>query len=104
MVGWVCMLISMAGRVQLVRLVIQPLILHSFMVYKWPSILICQLDTWMRNFVWIGNPQVQKSVTVAWHRVCPLEAGGLVPLNRAGILRFIIILCIPVHLAGLHAC
>ena len=95
MAGWVGKLIYMAGRVQLIRSVVQPLLLHSFMVYKWPAMLIRQLDAWMRNFVWTGNPQVQKSFTVAWHRVCaPLEAGGLGiralgPLNKAGILRFV---------------
>ena len=65
------------------------------LAYKWPSSLVRQLDTWMQNFVWTGNPQDQKPITVVWHWVCaPLEAGGLAvhaldPLNKAGILRFV---------------
>lgn len=53
----------------------------------------------MCNFACTGDPQVQKLIIVAWHRVCsPLEASGLGfralgPFNRAGIIQFVWDLC-----------
>lgn len=42
--GWHSKLLSMAGRVQLIKSVIYPMLLHSFMVYAWPISLIKQVE------------------------------------------------------------
>ena len=92
--GWQGKMLSLAGRVGLIKDIVTPMLLHSFMIYKWPILLLKQLEQWMRNFIWSGNIQVRKLTTVAWHKVCSsLEAGGLGvrklrALNDAANLKF----------------
>lgn len=51
---------------------------HSFHVYKWPQSLLQDLECWVRNFIWSGDIDSRKCVTVAWHNVCkPFDKGGL---------------------------
>ncbi|XP_057770942.1 uncharacterized protein LOC130990730 [Salvia miltiorrhiza] len=70
--------LSMAGRLCLVKSVIQSSIVHSMMVYKWPKSLLHSLDRKCRNFVWSGNIDKRPSCAVSWGRVCsPLKEGGL---------------------------
>ncbi|KAK3190335.1 hypothetical protein Dsin_029896 [Dipteronia sinensis] len=76
--GWFGKLLSMAGHVQLVKSVVQFMLLHSFSVYKWPFSLICLLKKWTRNFIWTSSCNVKKLMTVSWDQVCcPKEEGGL---------------------------
>jgi hypothetical protein len=63
--GWKASLLSMAGRVQLIKSVIQGMLVHSFSVYSWPTSLIKDLEKWMRNFIWSGDVTQRKLVTVA---------------------------------------
>ncbi|MCH91017.1 putative ribonuclease H protein [Trifolium medium] len=68
----------MAGRVQLIRSVIQGMMMHTISVYSWPLSLIKDIERCMRNFIWNGDVNQRKLVTVAWHRVCtPCNEGGL---------------------------
>jgi hypothetical protein len=68
----------MAGRVQLVRSVIQGMLIHSISVYSWPVCLIKDLERWMRNFIWSGDVSQRKLVTVSWKKVCSsFKEGGL---------------------------
>jgi len=76
--GWHSKLLSMAGRVQLIKSVIYPMLLHSFMVYAWPISFIKQVALWVRNFIWSGNIAARKLVTVSWNKLCsPFDEGGL---------------------------
>lgn len=63
---------------QLIRSVIQSLLLHCISIYSWPTTLIKDLEKWMRNFIWSGDVNTRKLVTVAWHKTCyPLKECGL---------------------------
>ncbi|GAU16832.1 hypothetical protein TSUD_367790 [Trifolium subterraneum] len=76
--AWKASYLFMAGRVQLIRSVIQGMMMHTISVYSWPSSLIKDLERWMRNFIWSGDVNQRKLVTMAWHRVyTPLNEGGL---------------------------
>lgn len=93
LVGWHSKLLSLAGRAELIKSVIHPMLLHSFMLYKWPKSLLKQLNFWIRNFMWKGDINSSKPITVAWSTVCtPREAGrlgirDLHSLNKAAILK-----------------
>ncbi|XP_057779593.1 uncharacterized protein LOC130998178 [Salvia miltiorrhiza] len=70
--------LSMAGRVCLVKSVIQSSLTHSMMIYHWPRSLLKVLDAKCRNFIWTGNTEKRASCLVAWERVCAIkEEGGL---------------------------
>ncbi|XP_057800164.1 uncharacterized protein LOC131015756 [Salvia miltiorrhiza] len=75
---WKGMKLSMAGRVCLVKSVIQSSLTHSMMIYRWPRSLLKDLDAKCRNFIWTGDASKRPSHTVAWARVCAIkEEGGL---------------------------
>lgn len=47
-------------------------------VYSWPVSLIKEIEKNIRNFIWSGDTEKRKIVTVAWHKLCkPVEEGGL---------------------------
>ena len=76
--AWKASLLSLAGRVQLVKSVIHNMLLHCITIYSWPVNLIKDLESWMRNFIWSGDVEKRKLVTVAWHKVCtPTKEGDL---------------------------
>jgi hypothetical protein len=63
-------LLSMAGRVQLVRSVIQGMMIYSISLYSWPSSLIKEIEKHIRNFIWSGDTDKRKLVTVSWKKLC----------------------------------
>lgn len=63
--SWKGSLLSIMGRVELVKSIIQSLLLYSFHVYVWPPSLLKHLDNCIRNFVWVGHINKCKVVTVA---------------------------------------
>lgn len=76
--SWKGSLLSIMGRVQLVKSIIHGMLVYSFHVYAWPISLLKTLDNWIRNFIWSGDIYERKVVTVAWHKLCaPIEQGGL---------------------------
>ncbi|XP_019447270.1 PREDICTED: uncharacterized protein LOC109350495 [Lupinus angustifolius] len=90
---WKGMLLSIMGRIELVRSVIQSMLLYSFKIYAWPTSLLKHIDNCIRNFVWSGNIEDRKLVTVAWKNVClPFKDGGLglrslKKINHAALLK-----------------
>ncbi|XP_058742694.1 uncharacterized protein LOC131615239 [Vicia villosa] len=76
--SWKSSLLSIAGRLQLVKAVIQSMVLHSIAIYNWPGSLIKKITSWMRNFIWSGDMEKKKLVTVAWKHCCNrVKEGGL---------------------------
>jgi len=76
--AWKASLLSIARRVQLVKSVIQGMLIHSISVYSWPKSLLNDLEKWIRNFIWSGDVEKRKLVTVSWNKSCrPLSQGGL---------------------------
>jgi ribonuclease HI len=76
--SWKASLLSIAGRVQLVRSVIQSMLTYSISIYSWPVSLIKNIEQCIRNFIWSGEIDKRKLVTTAWKKVCrPFSQGGL---------------------------
>ncbi|WJX14219.1 hypothetical protein P8452_04514 [Trifolium repens] len=76
--SWKASLLSIAGRVQLVRSVIQSMLTYSISIYSWPVSLIKNIEKCIRNFIWSGEIDKRKLVTTAWKKVCrPFSQGGL---------------------------
>lgn len=46
--------LSMAGRVLLVKFVIQNMLTHIITSYNWPITLLKEIGKASRNFIWIG--------------------------------------------------
>ncbi|CAJ2663194.1 unnamed protein product [Trifolium pratense] len=92
---WKASLLSYAGRVQLLKSVIQSMLIYSITIYSWPVSVIKDLEKLMRNFLWSGDMNARKLVTVPWHIVCStLDEGGLgvrslSSLNQASNLKLI---------------
>ncbi|XP_057774892.1 uncharacterized protein LOC130993874 [Salvia miltiorrhiza] len=66
---WKGLQLSIAGRLCLVRSVIQSSIVHSMMVYKWPKSLLHSLDRKCRNFIWTGSIDQQPRCSLAWKMI-----------------------------------
>ncbi|MCH86386.1 ribonuclease H, partial [Trifolium medium] len=78
--SWKGALLTIMGRVQLVRAIIHGMLIYSFQVYTWPKALLKQLDRWIRNFIWSGDVTTKKICTIARRNIyiCkPYEEGGL---------------------------
>lgn len=54
---WKGMLLSMAGRTQLVKSVIQSMLVFTMMIYAWPRQLVQTLQMKVNNFIWSGDVQ-----------------------------------------------
>jgi len=70
MSAWNASLLSIAERVQLVKSIIQSMLIHTISVYDWPNSFINDLEQAIRNFIWSGNIDKRKLVTVAWKKIC----------------------------------
>ncbi|XP_058760550.1 uncharacterized protein LOC131633894 [Vicia villosa] len=68
--AWKGSMLTMAGRVQLVKAVIHSMLIHCMTVYCWPSSIIKLIDKWIRNFIWSGHMDKKKLVTVKWKTCC----------------------------------
>jgi ribonuclease HI len=86
-------LLSIAGRVQLVKAVVQSMLTYSITLYSWPVSLLKDLEKCIKNFIWSGDLDKRKLVTVSWKKVCrPVAQGGLnlrslITLNKASNLK-----------------
>jgi hypothetical protein len=49
--AWKTSLLTMAGRVQLVKAIIQSMIIYNITLYSWPVSLIKEVERNIRNFV-----------------------------------------------------
>lgn len=84
-------LLSMSGILILVKTVIHSLLIHYLLVYSWLSYLLKYIERWTRNFVWSGDINSSKLVTISWKLCCKLtiEEGldirSLKVLNEASI-------------------
>jgi hypothetical protein len=71
-------LLSIAGRVQLVKAIIQSMLIYSISLYSWPVSLLKDMEKCIRNFIWSGDIDKRKLVTVSWEKLCrPYSQGGL---------------------------
>ncbi|XP_019455064.1 PREDICTED: uncharacterized protein LOC109356183 [Lupinus angustifolius] len=83
---WRGSILSIMGRVEIVKSIILSMLGYSFHVYLWPANLLRKMDANIKNFIWSGDPTINKMVTVVWHKVCtPVKEGGL-GIRRSGSL------------------
>ncbi|XP_043705526.1 uncharacterized protein LOC122655395 [Telopea speciosissima] len=62
----------------LVRSVMCGIPVHNFSVYVWPASTVELMERWIRNFIWSGDANKSKSITVRWNKLCkPKCEGGL---------------------------
>lgn len=74
--SWKDMLVTMAGRVQLVKSVIQGVMVYTMKIYLWPKQLLRKLESFINNFIWTGDIHKRGAVTVKWKLICkPVEEG-----------------------------
>lgn len=67
--SWKSNIIDMAGKLHLVKVVVHVL-MHSLTIYNWSCGIINNIEVWMRNFIWSGDLDKRKVVTIAWHKCC----------------------------------
>ena len=76
--SWKGSLLTIMGRVQLVKSIIHGMLVYSFHIYCWPQNILKLLDRWIKKIVWSGDIYTLKICTVKWNTVClPWESGGL---------------------------
>lgn len=76
--SWKGSLLSIMGRIQLVKSIIHGMLSYSFHVYAWPIALLKLIDKWIKNFIWSGDIHTKEVMTVAWHKLCsPTHEGGI---------------------------
>lgn len=95
--GWQGRILSLAGRTELIRSVVIPILLHSFMIYIWPKLLLKQLQQWVKKVLWSGDILIRKTVTVAWHKVCTSKSAGGLGLRNLVSLNKIRLLCSSIY-------
>jgi mannosylglycoprotein endo-beta-mannosidase len=69
--AWKASLLSIAGRVQLVRSVILSMLTYSISIYSWPVSLLKDLEKCIRNFIWSGDIEKRKLITTSVEQVTP---------------------------------
>jgi len=71
-------LLTCAGRLQLLKSVIQSMIVYYIIIHAWAISLIKQFERCMRNFLWSGDLNNGKLVAVSWKVVCsPVKEGSI---------------------------
>ncbi|KAF5795822.1 putative RNA-directed DNA polymerase [Helianthus annuus] len=75
---WKSSLLSLGGRVTLIRSVLASLPNYYFSLYRAPVKVIKDLERMMKKFLWGGSCDVRKTHWVAWERLSiPVKSGGL---------------------------
>jgi hypothetical protein len=75
------------------------MLIYSISIYSWPVTLHKDVEKCFRNFIWSGDIEKRKLVTVSWKKICrPLAQGGLnlrslTKLNSASNLKLCWNLC-----------
>lgn len=91
--SWKGAMLSIMGRVQLVPLVIQGMMVYCFQIYKCPTALLNSLDKNIKNFIWSSYHSQRKLAIVPWDMVCSLWRNGglniksLKSINKSSILK-----------------
>jgi hypothetical protein len=54
------------------------MLIYSISLYSWPAALLKDIEKCIRNFIWSGDIDQRKLVTVSWKKICrPFSQGGL---------------------------
>jgi len=67
---------------------------HTMVVYSWPISILKDIERWIKNFIWSGDTEKRKLITVSWKKNCSefdegdLSIKSLICLNEATNLKF----------------
>ncbi|XP_058734106.1 uncharacterized protein LOC131605815 [Vicia villosa] len=79
---WTAKLLSIAGRIQLVKSTLTAIAQFWMASLPFPASIIQKLESMCRSYIWAGSSSLSKKSPVAWKRVCtPIKQGGLSILN-----------------------
>lgn len=79
--SWKGSLLSIAGRVELVKLTLFGMFTHSMIVYAWPLSLDADIERVVGRFIWSGDTSKLKTITVVWNNICKPTAEGVIGLR-----------------------
>ncbi|KAI3742186.1 hypothetical protein L1987_59866 [Smallanthus sonchifolius] len=83
---WKSHLLSIGGRVVIIRSVLESLPNYYFSLYKAPKKVILDLESMIKKFLWGGSSEERKMHWVDWDRVsCHKKEGGL-GLNKLKVV------------------
>ncbi|XP_026450762.1 uncharacterized protein LOC113350872 [Papaver somniferum] len=91
--GWKGKLLSFQARLVLIKSVISSYLIHFMVVYKWPCMVIKQVERVIRNFLWSGDAEKRKYFTVLYDDLCLSKREGglgikkLNDVNRAMLMK-----------------
>jgi len=89
---WKGTILSIMGRVQLVKSIIHGMLVYSFHVYFWPRRLLRLLDSWLKKFIWSGDVLSKKVCTVSWSVMCRHWSEGGLDIKLTRLLNEALIL------------
>jgi hypothetical protein len=76
--GWIGKHLIFAGRLELLRSVLYGKVQFWLNIFPLPEIVIRQITSIYRNFLWTGDVRKSTYALVAWKYVClPKAEGGL---------------------------
>ncbi|XP_022030721.1 uncharacterized protein LOC110931643 [Helianthus annuus] len=83
---WKSHLLSIGGRVIIIKSVMESIPNYYFLLYKAPKKVILDLEAMIKKFLWGGSIEERKMHWVAWDRVaCHKKDGGL-GLNKLNVV------------------
>ncbi|KAF5193263.1 RNA-directed DNA polymerase (Reverse transcriptase) [Thalictrum thalictroides] len=67
--GWASKLLSLQGRVVLIQSILNSMSIYNMGIYQRPTSCIQEAEAVMRNFLWTGDPEKRKLITLRWEKV-----------------------------------
>lgn len=66
MATWKGSLLTMVGRVQLVKSVIQSMMVYTMLIFSWPKQILHKIQMWISNFIWMRDSQKRGLIMLNW--------------------------------------
>ncbi|KAF6157080.1 hypothetical protein GIB67_041541 [Kingdonia uniflora] len=66
--GWAGSMLSLQWRAVLIQSVLSSILIYNMGIYKWPASVIKEGERILRNFLWSGEPDLNKACVVAWDK------------------------------------
>jgi len=80
--SWMGKHLSYAGRLELIKSILQGMVQFWFSIFPIPVVVISKITCLCRNFLLTGDVLRSKSTLVAWKQVClPKDEGGMTVLD-----------------------
>ncbi|MFS7900382.1 hypothetical protein Hanom_Chr00s109717g01807231 [Helianthus anomalus] len=80
--AWKAKVLSIGGRVVLIKSVLESLPVYYFSLYKAPVTVFNKLEALIKRFLWGGTDEVHKVHWVAWSKVTKSKHKGGLGLNK----------------------